>query len=139
MGKTLAMSNVDDLLLGADETADWTPASDARQRRPPTAGVPQDVTLVEVLNDLTRQGYTTEFSVDADGSLCCRVCGICAAPGTADVQSFRRLEGASDPGDMAAVLAVRCRACSSRGAAVVRFGPEAGPGDAALLEGMGPL
>ena len=123
MGNTLAMSHVDDLLLGPDDPVGWPPA---------------DVTMVQVLAELAQQGYTTEFCVDADGSLCCRVCGICAGSGAAQVQSFRRLEGASDPGDMAAVLAVRCGACNSRGTAVVRYGPEAGPGDAALLQGLGP-
>src|SRR5688500_1145540 len=100
------------------------------------AGVPQDVTLVEALGELAQQGYKTEFTVDADGLLCCRVCGICVAAEAAELQSFRRLEGASDPGDMAAVLAVRCGACTSRGTAVVRFGPEAGPGDATLLASL---
>ena len=135
MGNTLAMSNVDDLLLG-DEPVEWAPRAVGP---PPTPGVPQDVTLVDVLAELAGQGYTAEFCVDADGSLCCRVCGTCAGSGAAQVQWFRRVEGASDPGDMAAVLAVRCGACTSRGTAVVRFGPEVGPGDAALLGGLGPL
>jgi hypothetical protein len=34
---------------------------------------------------------------------------------------------------MAAVLAMTCPACGRHGTAVLRFGPEAGPGDAALL------
>ncbi|MGQ0432750.1 MAG: hypothetical protein ACT452_10150 [Microthrixaceae bacterium] len=102
----------------------------------PVAGVPQDVTLVEVLAELSGLGYTTEFFVHADGRLCCRVCGVCAEPSTVEVELFRRLEGASDPSDMAAVVAVRCRACGGRGLAVVRYGPEAGPGEAAFLSGL---
>lgn len=94
------------------------------------------MTLVEVLAELSGLGYTTEFFVHADGRLCCRVCGVCAEPGTVKVESLRRLEGASDPGDMAAVLAVQCHVCGGRGLAVVRYGPEAGPGEAAFLSGL---
>ena len=101
-------------------------------------GVPQDVTIVEVLADFAQRGFTADFTVDDDGLLCCRVCGVCVSPAAADVRSLRRLEGASDPGDMAAVLAVRCVACGSQGTAVVRYGPEAGPGDATLLAGLSP-
>ena len=46
----------------------------------------------------------------------------------------RRLEGASDPGEMANILAVTCPACGSRGVAVCRFGPEASEWDALLMQ-----
>lgn len=103
-----------------------TPRGKREEDRTPAAGVPQDVTLVEILAELSGLGYTTEFCVDADGRLCCRVCGVCAEPRTVEVESFRRLEGASDPGDMAAVLAVRCRACGGRGLAVSATAPRRG-------------
>ena len=60
-------------------------------------GVPQDVTIVEVLADLAQRGFTADFTVDDDGLLCCRVCGVCVSPAAADMRSLRRLEGASDP------------------------------------------
>jgi hypothetical protein len=100
----------------------------------PLAGVPSDnTTLVAVLDAARRSGYDHDFYVADDGALCCRICGVCAEPEHAQVHDLRRLEGASDPADMACVLSVQCPACSARGTAIVRFGPEAGEGDGELL------
>lgn len=49
------------------------------------------------------------------------------------VDSLVRLEGASDPGDMAAVVAVTCPHCSSKDVLVLRYGPEASEADADVL------
>ena len=95
-----------------------------------------DVTVVEVLHDLRDSGFTGEFYVGDDGALCCRACGFCQAAEQASADGVRRVEGASDPGDMAAVLAVTCPRCGQRGAAVVRYGPEASADEAALLTGI---
>ncbi|MEX2293922.1 MAG: hypothetical protein WD691_09065 [Acidimicrobiales bacterium] len=92
-----------------------------------------DSTLLEVLADLAAAGFDGEFWVDVDGALRCRSCGLVQGSGVEEIQGLRRIEGASDPADMAAVVAVTCPACRRRGAAVVRFGPEASAGDAAFL------
>jgi hypothetical protein len=97
-------------------------------------GVPADRTLVEVLDGLRDEGFTEDVQVTDDGELCCRSCGHCVPAAEADLLALRRVEGASDPADMAAVVGTQCRGCGSRGLAVVRFGPEAGPGDAAVLQ-----
>jgi len=94
---------------------------------------PGDTGLAEILDGLRRSGYAGDFLVDEDGSVRCRVCGTSVGAERVPLDGLRRVEGASDPGDMAAVLAVRCRTCGEQGTAVVRYGPEAGPGDAALL------
>ncbi len=99
------------------------------------AGVPGD--LVEVLADLAAEGFTEDVQVTDDGRLCCRRCGHCVQAEDMELLVLRRLEGASDPGDMAAVLGLRCPGCGMRGAAVVRFGPEAGPGDEIVLRHIG--
>jgi DNA-directed RNA polymerase subunit RPC12/RpoP len=67
--------------------------------------------------------------VTGDGPIECADCGQFVDPSAVNVHSIRRLEGASDPADMSAVLAVTCPACGSRATMVVRFGPEAGVGD----------
>lgn len=91
------------------------------------------MTLVEVIEGLRAGGYDGSFVVDDDGMVHCRTCSA-ASPGPALLlDGIRRVEGQSDPGDMAAVLAVRCRSCDRRGSIVTRYGPEAGPGDTALL------
>src|ERR671913_1486801 len=91
------------------------------------------MTLVQVIEGLRAEGYDGTFVVDDDGMVHCRTCGAAVAPGDVLLDGVRRLEGASDPADMAAVLAVRCPTCDRRGSIVARYGPEAGPGDAALL------
>ena len=92
-----------------------------------------DSTLLEVLEDLRKRGFTEEFRVDDEGSVCCGSCRHCQPAESVDLEGMRRVEGASDPGDMAAVLAVSCPNCGRHGTAIVRFGPEAGPGDIAFL------
>lgn len=96
--------------------------------------VPADTSLAEVLSDLAARGFAGSFEVDADSGACrCAACDTSTAPGDVEVADSRRLEGASDPAEMSSVLAVRCPACGHRGVAVVRFGPEASVGEAALL------
>jgi hypothetical protein len=100
----------------------------------PVAGAPSDNTsLVAVLAGLRDSGYDAQFSVTDDGDLCCRSCDRCATPADVQLDELRRLEGASDPADMVAVLAVRCPSCEARGTAVVRYGPEAEVGHSILL------
>ena len=100
------------------------------------AGVPSDRTLVEVLADLREEGFTVDVTVREDGQLCCRGCQHCVAPEDMELLALRRIEGASDPGDEAAVLGLRCAGCGDLGVAVVRYGPEAGPGDVAVLQAI---
>jgi hypothetical protein len=47
------------------------------------------------------------------------------------------VEGASDPADMLAVVALVCPICKTHGTLVVGYGPEAGPDDAEVLSGLG--
>jgi hypothetical protein len=90
-------------------------------------------TLVEVLTDLSEQGYREDFFVQEDGQVRCGRCRELSDPEALDLDGLRRLEGTSDPADMSAVLALRCPRCGAHGTAVVRYGSEAGPGEALLL------
>lgn len=104
---------------------------------PPVAGAPSDNTsLRAVLDEFLRSGFAGDIRVCDDGRLCCGVCGFSADPAEVELRALRRLEGASDPSDMVAVLAVVCPACRSEGTAVVRFGPDADTGDAAVLSAL---
>ena len=100
----------------------------------PVPGVPTDRTLTEVLEDLRRLDFTNDVRVTPEGMLCCRVCEHCIAAQDMDLLHLRRVEGASDPADMAAVLGLRCVACGALGTAIVRFGPEASRGDEMVLQ-----
>jgi hypothetical protein len=99
-----------------------------------TPGAPGDnTTLVEVLQGYEDAGWTTAFEVLEDGSVRCGTCQTVTAPSSLEIYSLRRLEGASDPADMLAVLAVRCPSCGGRGVIVVNFGPEMTEGQVRLM------
>jgi len=83
--------------------------------------------VAEQLRELQQQGYTGAFCVDADGALCCPVCGTCQPPTQA------RLDEVRPCGD-GVVLAVSCPACLERGTAAAQAG--AAPGDDALLAAL---
>ncbi|CAN5821467.1 hypothetical protein BH24ACT3_BH24ACT3_00110 [soil metagenome] len=100
----------------------------------PIEGVPSDnTTVVEVLAELVDAGFDAAMVMPEDGDVRCTVCGAVTGPEEQQLNGLRRLEGASDPADMQAVLALTCPACGARGTAVVAYGPGATPGEAQLL------
>jgi hypothetical protein len=110
--------------------------------RPPVVAPPQvkdtptpsdNTTLADVLASYDRAGYSSQFGVEDNGDLHCFTCGASYGAKEAELQSLRRLEGASDPADMLAVLALRCGKCEAQGTAVVHYGPEVEPGESVLL------
>jgi len=101
----------------------------------PVPGAPSDnTTLVDVLAGFEEAGFTHSFTVDQEtGEVRCGSCGHVAPASDFVVHGFRRLEGASDPADMVAVLAVSCPRCGRRGTLVVKYGPDVTPGEVQLL------
>ncbi len=100
----------------------------------PEPGVPSDnTTLVAVLACFVKDGFTQDMFVTDEAMVRCGGCRQDIAPANLVLDRLRRIEGASDPADMAAVLGVTCSHCGARGNAIVRFGPEAGPQDDAVL------
>jgi hypothetical protein len=95
---------------------------------------PADRPLAEVLRIAEEHGYGGQFDLDDEGGGCrCGACGTVSSPDEVQVDSLQRLEGASDPAEMSAVLEVTCPNCGQQGTVVCRYGPEASPGEAALL------
>jgi hypothetical protein len=94
-----------------------------------------NTTLTAVLAEYAAAGYAGEFSVD-DEHVRCGSCGSASDPDSVELHSLRRLEGASDPADMSAVLALTCPVCHSNGTVVVMFGPQAQAAEAELLSRM---
>jgi hypothetical protein len=113
----------------------WTamPVDDSTQ---PIPGVPVDRTLISVLDQLKADGFDKDMFVTPDALILCSACRHIAAPAEFELHAIRRIEGASDPSDEAAVLALTCRICGSRGTAVIRYGPEAEPQDVAVLRAV---
>jgi hypothetical protein len=100
-------------------------------------GVPGDNTTMSlIIRDYEAAGFDAPMDIGDGGSVGCDVCGTSTPPGEIVLHSLRRVEGASDPADMAAVAAVECPSCGARGVVVARFGPEASPDDAAFLLGV---
>jgi peroxiredoxin len=100
-----------------------------------TAGVPSDhTTLSEVLGQFADAGFVGQFEVAGGGTtLRCLTCqGETGASDLPD-HTIRRLEGASDPADMAAVVAVTCPRCGAGGTLVLPFGPSASASEALVL------
>jgi hypothetical protein len=99
-----------------------------------TEGVPNDhTTLTEVLRRFAEDGFSACFEVEDDGRVLCITCDTHTPAEEVPFQSMRRLEGASDPADMATVIATRCPHCDAQGVIVARYGPEASAGEARLL------
>jgi peroxiredoxin len=100
-----------------------------------TAGVPSDhTTLSEVLGQFADAGFVGEFEVAGGGTaLRCLTCTEQTRASEIPQHTIRRLEGASDPADMAAVAAVTCPRCGARGTVVLPFGPSASASEALVL------
>jgi hypothetical protein len=100
-------------------------------------GAPSDyTTLVEVLAAMAADGYAANVTVTEDGLLRCPACGTDSAPRQVSLDAMRRLEGASEPDEMQAALAVRCPTCATRGAVVVHFDPQSTAAESAVLNAL---
>jgi hypothetical protein len=90
------------------------------------AGVPSDnTTLLEILDEFAAKGFGGSMWVTEAGKIRCQECQAEFEPNELTVHELRRLEGASDPDDMLAVVAVECPACHMKGSLILHFGPEA--------------
>ena len=96
---------------------------------------PADTSLKATLDELAAAGYAASLAiVGDDGELACSSCTTTSPADTVRFEERRRIEGASDPGEMSNVLAARCPRCGEPGVVICRYGPEAGPGDSAVLQ-----
>ncbi len=93
-------------------------------------------TLLDVLARFTRHGWSSQFASRAGATVECESCRHTMAATDVPVLELRRLEGASDPDDMLAVVAVECANCGLRGSLVLNYGPTSTEEDAAVLLGL---
>ncbi len=94
--------------------------------------------LAEVVGQLEADGYTGQMAARSGGQLICFTCHEQSHVSEVDVESLRRTEGASDPDDMLAVVALTCPRCGARATVVLGYGPESGEDDAEVLLGLAP-
>lgn len=95
-----------------------------------------EVEMREVLRLYRSRGYTTSFQAARSGAVTCMACQSDLDPHHVRLEALHRLEGASDPDSMAAVLALVCPACDARGTMVAQYGPEITPEEATVLAGL---
>jgi len=66
----------------------------------------------------------------------CEACGQSTAADELAVDRLQRVEGASDPADMAAVVAFSCPHCSARDLLVLKYGPDTSGPEADVLAAL---
>ena len=89
--------------------------------------------LSEILAMYEAEGFTDQLGVRPGGRIICFSCRHEAAAEDFELVSLSRLEGASDPDDMLAVVALRCPSCGAKGTLVLNYGPEATEDDVDVL------
>ncbi|MDP2343181.1 MAG: hypothetical protein Q8O67_19645 [Deltaproteobacteria bacterium] len=92
-----------------------------------------DHSIIDELQDLEEHGVTEAFAVLAGARVRCSACDQTSDARTVALLDVRRLEGKSDPSEMAAVLTLRCPNCGAEGACVMGFGPLASAEDQDVL------
>lgn len=103
---------------------------------PPYAAPSDNTTLTEVLAGYAEAGFTSSFAAQDGGAIRCDSCGSELDPEQVDMRSLRRLEGASDPADMMAIVAMRCGVCEAAGTMVLGYGPAAADLDGDVLRAL---
>jgi hypothetical protein len=87
-----------------------------------------------VLGELESLGFTGQFMPREGGQVECLTCHRLSPADDTVFRHLRRLEGASDPADMLAVVGLACPNCEAQGTAVLGYGPEASDLDTHVLE-----
>src|SRR6187455_907241 len=92
-----------------------------------------DTPLTEVLSGYAEAGFTSSFTALEGATVECHECNSKTHASRIRMSSLRRLEGASDPDDMMAVVAIQCPSCDTKGTLVLGFGPAASVEDSEVL------
>ena len=90
-------------------------------------------TILEVIAELEADGFTGQFGARPGGRIMCFTCRQDFPAADTGLQTIHRLEGASDPDDMAAIGALCCPRCDARGTIVLKYGPESSAEEAEAL------
>ncbi|MFT3855164.1 MAG: hypothetical protein QM733_20885 [Ilumatobacteraceae bacterium] len=93
-------------------------------------------TLRGVLDAYADAGFSGSFTVMERAQLECHACGATFDASSASMSSLRRMEGASDPDDMLAVVAITCPRCAAQGTVVLGYGPNATAEDGDVLQAL---
>jgi hypothetical protein len=89
-------------------------------------GVARDATtIMEISAAFEEEGFRGQFGSGERGEVECFTCKRRSPAETMTVEHLRRLEGASDPADMLAIVALTCPHCDTPGTLILNYGPVA--------------
>lgn len=86
--------------------------------------------LTELIAQMEAEGFTAQMIPAQDGRVTCRSCDTTEPAEQYEIHRQGRTEGASDPDDMALVVALECPHCSAQGTLTLKYGPGATPEEA---------
>ena len=109
-----------------DSTLDSTDRSDS----------PTETTLSDVSRRHDAAGFDGQFGALPNAQVQCLTCRRATPANALDANDMTRLEGESDPADMAVVVALRCPACGTRGTLILNYGPDASGEETDVLAAM---
>lgn len=87
-------------------------------------------------NELAEQGWSEQATPLEGAAVRCENCGQTTPADEIAVDRLCRVEGASDPGDMAIVAAFACPHCDAHDTLVLKYGPDAAAADVDVLTGL---
>jgi hypothetical protein len=94
------------------------------------------LTMADALARFEAEGYTAQFGAVEGGLVRCYSCHTNCDPGTMELNEILRIEGASDPDDEVAVMALTCPSCGCMGTLVLKYGAEATPEESDVLRAL---
>lgn len=100
---------------------------------------PEGKSLIESMEQLEQAGYTGQFVPNDEAMVRCTHCQQSFPASELKIDHRVRMEGASDPSEMALVLGAVCPSCGQLGTLTLSYGPEASAEDVAVLRGLGDL
>lgn len=89
--------------------------------------------VLELIAHYEERGFTDEMVLAGTAEVRCASCGTSQRAARYRLRDQRRTEGASDPDDMALVVALECPNCSARGTLALKYGPDASRQEAEVL------
>lgn len=95
-----------------------------------------DRSQIEVEQRLADQGFEGQFGARPDASVLCFTCHREFPASDLDGDWARRVEGESDPSDMAILVPVTCPHCATSGTLALQFGPMASVEEAEVIRAL---
>ena len=95
--------------------------------------MPEAYTLVTVLDDLKKKGYTLDFNIAFD-KLQCVQNGVCLNPEQFEIVEHFRFEGDSNPDDQSILYAVESKDGTMKGVLVNAYGIYSDPVSDEMLQ-----